>query len=146
MSEDETTTVQAGAVAYRPGDAEGDADPEPEYLLVTAKTAPSHWIFPKGHVEPGESLEEAALRELQEEGGVTGEVVGPVGSNAFTLRGEPIRVEYYLVRCTDRVAPEDEDRERSWQSHGEARRTLTFDDSREILDRAHRLAAGSHSA
>lgn len=140
MSEKASETVQAGAVAYRLDDS------EPRYLLVTARANPAHWIFPKGHVEPGESLEEAALRELREEGGVEGEPVGSVGSNAFTFRGQAIRVEYFLVRSTGRVEAEDEGRERRWQAHDEARRTLTFEDSREILDRAHRLATGPDTA
>lgn len=134
MSENEATTIQAGAIAYR------IVDGEPRYLVVTAKKDAAHWIFPKGHLEAGESLEEAALRELREEGGVTGELVGPVGSNAFRLRGEPIRVEYFLVRCTGLAEAGDEGRERRWESYDEARRTLTFEDSRHLLDRAHRLA------
>ena len=36
-----------------------------------------HWSLPKGHIEGGESLREAALREVAEETGITPEVVGP---------------------------------------------------------------------
>lgn len=35
------------------------------------------WVFPKGHPEPGESLEEAAVREVWEETGVRAEVLLP---------------------------------------------------------------------
>jgi 8-oxo-dGTP pyrophosphatase MutT (NUDIX family) len=39
------------------------------------------WFFPKGHVEEGESLEEAALREIEEETGLTNlERIGTLGN------------------------------------------------------------------
>lgn len=41
----------------------------PEILLI--KHNGGHWAFPKGHVEAGETEEETALREVQEETGLT---------------------------------------------------------------------------
>ncbi len=43
-------------------------------LLVRRRFEPSagYWSFPGGHVEPGETLEEAVLRELLEETGLVG--------------------------------------------------------------------------
>lgn len=38
----------------------------------------SRWDLPKGHVEPGESYEECAVREIKEETGVDGEIVRPL--------------------------------------------------------------------
>jgi len=49
-------------------------------LLVTAKDNHERWIFPKGHIEDGEIVEAAVLREAREEAGVIGHVLGPVGS------------------------------------------------------------------
>jgi len=40
------------------------------YLLLRHTTG-GHWSFAKGRIEPGESLENAARRELQEETGIT---------------------------------------------------------------------------
>ena len=61
---------QAGAIAAR---VRGD---DTEFLLVTARKQPDEWIFPKGHIERGETAEDAALRELREETGVTAELLG----------------------------------------------------------------------
>ena len=50
---------QAGGVVFR-RQSEGI-----EILLVRSKKDPSIWVFPKGHVETGESLEQTALRVRQ---------------------------------------------------------------------------------
>ena len=45
-----------------------------EVLLLKHRNG--HWDFPKGHVEPGESEQETALREVREESGLTVEIAG----------------------------------------------------------------------
>ncbi len=54
----------AGAVVFY-----SISDEEPEYLLLHYTS--SHWDFPKGNIEPGETEEEAAVREIREETGIT---------------------------------------------------------------------------
>ncbi len=58
---------KAGIIILRPGVM------EPEALLLF-RGYHNDWSFPKGHCEAGESLEETALREIQEETGLTVEV------------------------------------------------------------------------
>jgi ADP-ribose pyrophosphatase YjhB (NUDIX family) len=48
-------------------------------LVQRAKPPQGIWAFPGGHVEPGEKLEEAALRELREETGMTASFQGLLG-------------------------------------------------------------------
>lgn len=50
------------------------------------------WSLPKGHLEPGESTEEAAIREVQEETGILGRVVGKLGVIDFWFVAEGTRV------------------------------------------------------
>ena len=37
------------------------------------------WSLPKGHIEAGETPEQAAIREIEEETGILGEVLAPLG-------------------------------------------------------------------
>ncbi len=55
-------------------------------LLVTATRQPNLWVFPKGHIEAGETPEEAAVREVDEEAGVVATVVAPIGTLEFRER------------------------------------------------------------
>jgi 8-oxo-dGTP pyrophosphatase MutT (NUDIX family) len=120
---------QAGAIALR------ERNGATEVLLVRAKKDPSHWVFPKGHIERGETPADAAARELREEAGVTGSVLRPVGLSTFQSGAEQVDVTYYLVRFAGTVPP-SEQRPSQWLPIDEARRTLSFDDARRLLDEA----------
>jgi diadenosine hexaphosphate hydrolase (ATP-forming) len=121
---------QAGGVVFR------RRSETIEILLVRSKKDPSIWVFPKGHVEPGESLQQTALRETREEAGVDGEPLGPVGPPLeFTSGSEAVRVHYFLIRAT-RTVDGAEPREKRWFEADAARMNLSFDTARELLDAA----------
>ena len=121
--------VQAGAVAFK------IVDEAILILCVRAKKTPQDWIFPKGHIEPGETAEAAALRELEEEAGVSGESLGLVGSLDFQSGKEMVTVEYYLIKFTHEV-PRKETREIRWCSYEEALALLSHRDAAELLKKA----------
>ena len=50
------------------------------------------WSLPKGHVEPGETEQQAAVREVQEETGIRGDVIAPLGVIDFWFVAEGRRV------------------------------------------------------
>jgi 8-oxo-dGTP pyrophosphatase MutT (NUDIX family) len=127
MSSDLT---HAGNIAFRDG-AGG-----PEYLLVRALRAHDEWVFPKGHIEAGESPEKAALRELREEAGVEGEIVATIGTNEFVANEEAVRAIYYLTKFL-RISQAVEDREICWCEFETALAQLSFKDARELLRAAH---------
>ncbi|MBA3443244.1 MAG: NUDIX domain-containing protein, partial [Gemmatimonadales bacterium] len=82
---------QSGAIVFR---LDGR---EPRVLLVTSRRNRRNWIFPKGHIERGETAEVAALREAREEGGVIGKLVGPAGVLEYGFLGARARVDYFLA-------------------------------------------------
>jgi 8-oxo-dGTP diphosphatase len=49
-------------------------------VLVTQHSGHKGWEFPKGHIEIGESSEQAALREVEEESGVKAEITDRLGN------------------------------------------------------------------
>lgn len=111
-------------------------------LLVRAKRDPKVWIFPKGHVEAGESAAEAALRETREEAGVRGALAGPIGAPVEFHNGrEFVRVEYFLIRAVSET-PGTDGRAKRWFSVDDAISAATYDDMRRLLDEArHRIRA-----
>ena len=120
---------QAGAIVVRAGKS------EPRILLVTARRNPDNWIFPKGHVESGETLKAAALREAREEAGVEGKVVGAAGKMSFEFGDNTYRVYYFVVQTAD-VGEEREGRRLRWLKYKQALRRLTYDETRDLLREA----------
>ncbi len=105
------------------------------FLLVQSSRDPSHWVLPKGHIDPGETAEEAAVREVREEAGVVGEIVSELGVDSYSLPNENVRALYFLMRFAGEV-PADEDRALRWLDLDEARRTLSFERSRALVQKA----------
>src|SRR5687768_10421809 len=101
---------QAGGVVFRKNDG------RTEFLVISTRGDRRSWIFPKGHVEAGEGDADAALREVHEEAGVTGAVVGVLEPpHRFRAAGEDFVVRYVLVCALEDGDPE-EGREKRWVS------------------------------
>ena len=109
---------------------------EPKVLLITAKRNPKTWIFPKGHVEKGETPAEAALREAREEAGVSGKVIGPAGVLEYGFLGVKARVDYFLAVLTRETGPPEDGRSRAWCGLDEALERLSYKNTRKLLRKA----------
>ena len=130
------TIRQSGAIVVRL-----DAK-EPRVLLVTAKRNPQNWIFPKGHIEKGETPEAAALREAKEEAGVVGKVIGPAGVLEYSFLGVKARVEYFLAVLTRETGQPEDGRERAWCRLDEALERLNYKNTRKLLRKAWKKIPG----
>ena len=108
------------------------------YLLLRHRNG-GHWSLPKGHIEPGESEQEAALRELKEETGISDVEIVPgfraLSQYRFYRRGVPVDKEVvYFLGKTDvqevKLSPEHTDWR--WADYEEALATLSYDDTRSV--------------
>lgn len=67
----EVTEITAGGIVFNGA------------KVLVLKNLKGVWVFPKGHVELGESHEQAALREVLEESGLHALIVGKAGMSSF---------------------------------------------------------------
>ena len=111
------------------------------YLLVTSKRPPFDWVLPKGHIEPGEAADVAAVREVLEEAGVQARIRGLLAHLDFAATRELVRVAFYLMDLELEGEP-GEGRRRSWMSLEEALRAIPFRDTRDMLMQADALLKG----
>ena len=68
--------------------------------VVLRRNKRGKWIFPKGHIEPGETAAQTAKRESEEETGLLVDVVETAGSVRFKTPEEKIEVEYFILRAS----------------------------------------------
>ena len=103
------------------------------------------WSFPKGKLDPGESFETAAHREVLEETGLDCELGAFVDDVRYRdAKGRAKLVRYWVMHPTHDEAdftPNNEIDEIRWLGLDEARRQLTYRHDRELLDRAIELDA-----
>ncbi|MGI8869292.1 MAG: NUDIX hydrolase [Mycobacteriales bacterium] len=107
------------------------------------------WSLPKGHVESGETTEEAALREVAEETGITGKIIEPLGTIDFWFVAEGKRIHktvhhYLMVATGGEISDEDIEVEAvDWVPLSEIDTRLAYDDERALAERARSMLARS---
>jgi 8-oxo-dGTP pyrophosphatase MutT (NUDIX family) len=117
-------------------------------VLVLRRPGRGEVRLPKGHVEPGEDVQAAALRETREESGYTDLVLGAdLGTQVieFERRGRPVaRTERYFLMTLagdlDSPSGGEEQFEPAWLAWDGALAALTFEAEREWVRRARRMA------
>lgn len=114
------------------------------FLLVRPKKQPDEWVFPKGHIEPGERDVDAAVREVEEETGVAARVVAPVGTVEFDTDREHVRAVFFLMEFI-RLGTAQERREMKWVPYAEALGMLTHESNRGLLRTAQDLFVKSRA-
>lgn len=124
-----------GAVVFR---QEGN---QKKILLIRNKRS-AHWGFPKGHIEPGETNEETAIREVLEETGLHIKILPDfIQSSEYTIQGKIEKsVVIFLAETTEKEykLQIEEIEECGWFDYQGAMHTLNYENDKRILEKANR--------
>lgn len=122
-----------GAVVYR------IIHDELRFLLIKNKRS-AHWGFPKGHVEPGETLEQTAIREVLEETGIHIRILPDFSyKSEYTIQGKVEKsVVIFLAGTKDvqTIIQREEIDDYIWLAYDRAVEMLRFDNDKMILTNA----------
>ncbi len=128
--------VSAGAILFR------DTRGRREYLLL--KSRPGDWEFPKGGIEGDEELQQTAIREIEEEAGISDfRLLNGFRRDyhyVFQASGKTIHKTVHLFIAESFEASAElssEHRDLQWRDYEQAINTITQDGPRDILREAH---------
>lgn len=126
----------------------GVAEPRVALIARADRRGRLSWSMPKGHIEPGETPEEAAVREIAEETGIVGHVLRPIGSIRFWFVADGRRihktVHHFLLRAIGGAlsTADHEVTDVAWVSLPDAIERLAHADERELAARAYDMLTG----
>jgi 8-oxo-dGTP pyrophosphatase MutT (NUDIX family) len=132
-------SISAGGVAFRVADG--------KYEIAIIRTSnEGRWQLPKGLIDPGESEQEAAIREVREEAGIHCEIVEKIDSIDYWYVDrwgtEPVRVHkyvhFYLMKYLGgEITDHDHEVEEvQWRSIGDALAMLSFDAEKQVVEKS----------
>lgn len=111
-----------------------------EYLFIFRR---GKWDLPKGKVDKNEKIEDAAIREVEEECGISGlEIIRPISKtyHTYTIKGEKILKEthwfFMKTNRTEKLIPQTEEdiTEAVWADKKEVKTLLenTYDTIKDV--------------
>lgn len=127
--------VSAGGIVYRLTESVAD-------FAICGRDSDGVWGLPKGTPDPGESLEQTAVREVEEETGLKVRVVDKIGVIEYWFSREGVRyhkwVHYYLMEAIggDTSAHDVEYDRVEWFPVEVALKKLTFKNEVEVAQKA----------
>ncbi len=127
--------ISAGGVVYRWRNSNLE-------IVLVGRARPERWSLPKGTPQKGETLEEAAQREVQEETGLEVRIIRPLGSINYWFVLGGVRhfktVYFYLMEAIGGdISRHDWEHEFvQWFPIEEAKQRLTYANEREIVELA----------
>ena len=132
-SGEETLETSAGGVVYRRDGA--------RVVFLVIRDSYRNWGFPKGHLEPGERADSAALREVREETGLAGlslrAELEPIDWH-FRFRGKRIHkvCHFFLIETSEAVTTPQRAEgitDCRWMPFDQATKMLAYENARAVL-------------
>ena len=104
-------------------------------IAVVHRPRYDDWSLPKGKLDPGESFEEAAVREVWEETGLRCRLGRELEEVRYSVRGKPKLVRYWVMEVAEDegFAPDDEVDEVRWVEVADAAGVLSYAHDRELV-------------
>ncbi len=104
-------------------------------IVVVHRPVQQDWSFPKGKLDPGETLELAALREVREETGMACRLLRFIGHTDYVDRkGRPKAVAYWVMAAeAGFFIPNEEVDELRWLRLEAAARILSYPRDKELV-------------
>jgi len=104
-------------------------------VVVVHRPRYDDWTLPKGKLDAGESFEQAALREVEEETGLRARLGRELPPASYDVRGRRKLVRYWLMEVVDDpgFTANDEVDALRWLSPADAAALLTYDRDKEVL-------------
>lgn len=131
--------VSAGGVAHR-------AEVGEIQVVVIKTSAEGRWQLPKGMIDPGETAQIAALREVREEAGITCEIIEPldvieywfVGAFDGPKKRYHKKVHFYLMKYLEGDVNDHDHEvvEARWVDIDQAKKMLAFDTEKKLIAKA----------
>ena len=125
MDADEEEVRAAGGLVVRDG-----------AVAVVHRPRYDDWSLPKGKLDPGETWEQAAVREVEEETGVRARVVAELEPARYRdHKGRPKTVRWYRMEVVDtgRFEPDAEVDALRWLAPAEASELVSYEHDRALL-------------
>jgi 8-oxo-dGTP diphosphatase len=105
-------------------------------VLLVHRARYDDWSLPKGKLEEGESWEEAALREVEEETGLRCELEAFLGSTRYAPGGLPKEVRWWSMAAVGEASACSEVDEVRWATLEEARQLLSYEGERDLVEQS----------
>lgn len=110
-------------------------------ILLVHRPRYDDWSFPKGKLDPGETVEEAAVREVKEETGLACRIIRELATTRYVYRTrnkgrlKPKAVHYFLMERVsgDIHVPGEEVDRAAWFHVEKAVRKLSYEEDRKLL-------------